>query len=116
VNGGMRRIVNVLVDAGATALDFVDPPEEQSAVTPPAIRAKVDNKKFVGAVEVFYDRAADTYGILLTLTSAGEERVITDVQFDELGMLQVCLGDETWMQAKVTMLKPAGKPKVAAPA
>jgi hypothetical protein len=117
VNGGMRRIVNVLVDAGATALDFVDPPEEQSAVTPPAIRVKVDNKKFVGAVEVFYDRAADTYGILLTPTTAGEERVITDVHFNELGdALQVCVDDETWMQAKVTMLKPARKPKVAAPA
>lgn len=117
VNGGMRRIVNVLVDAGATALDFVDPPEEQSAVTPPAIRVKVDNKKFVGAVEVFYDRAADTYGILLTPTTAGEERVITDVHFNELGdALQACVDDETWMQAKVTMLKPARKPKVAAPA
>lgn len=117
VNGGMRRIVNVLVDAGATALDFVDPPEEQSAVTPPAIRVKVDNKKFVGAVEVFYDRAADTYGILLTPTTAGEERVITDVHFNELGdALQVCVDDETWMQAKVTMQKPARKPKVAEPA
>lgn len=135
VNGGMRRIVNVLVDAGARDLDFVDPPEEQSADTPPAIRAVVASKKFVGVVAVFYDRASDTYGIRVTPTPTAElpqphepgsqadvseragERVIDGVHFDELGdALQMLVDDEAWMQAKVTVVKPARRVKATATA
>lgn len=135
VNGGMRRIVNVLVDAGARDLDFVDPPEEQSADTPPAIRVLVASMKFVGVVAVFYDRASDTYSIRVTPTPAAElpqphepgsqadiseragKRVIDGVHFDELGdALQVLVDDEAWMQAKVTVVKPARKAKATATA
>jgi phage baseplate assembly protein gpV len=99
VNGGMRRVVNVLVDAGAKDLDFVDPPEEKSAETAPAIRAQVETKKFAGGVEIFYDRAADTYGIRLTPAQPGKDGLLmTDIYFDELGdALQVCIDDESWM-------------------
>lgn len=115
VNGGTRRVVNVLVDAGAKDLDFVDPPEEKSAETPPAIRATVATQKFAGSVEIYYDRANDTYGIRLTPTQPDEARDLTDVHFDELGdALQSLIDDETWMQAKVSVLKPARKPKAVA--
>lgn len=116
VNGGMRRVVNVLVDASAKDLDFVDPPEEKSAETAPAIRARVETKKFVGGVEVFYDRAADTYGIRLTPEQPDKDGLLmTDIYFDELGdALQLCIDDESWMEAKVTILKPARKVKAPA--
>lgn len=117
VNGGMRRIVNVLVDAGATDLDFVDPPEEKSAETPPAVVATVATKKFTGRVEIAYDRASDTYEIRLTPADGAEADDMTNIHFDELGdALQLAIDDETWMQAKVTVLKAARKPKATAAA
>ncbi len=117
VNGGMRRVVNVLVDAGAKDLDFVDPPENKSAETPPAIRATVATQKFSGIVEIYYDRANDTYGIRLTPAQPDDPRDLTDIHFDELGdALQSVVDDETWMQAKVTVLKAARKPKAVAAA
>jgi hypothetical protein len=117
VNGGWRRIVNVLVDAGAKDLDFVDPPEEKSAETPPAILATVATQKFAGRVEIFFDRASDTYGLRLTPAEQGDARELTDIHFDELGdALQLAVDDESWMQAKVTVLKAARKPKAAAAA
>ena len=117
VNGGMRRIVNVLVDAGAKDLDFVDPPEEKSADTPPAVVANVATKKFAGRVEIAYDRAADTYDIRLTPAAGGEAEDVSGIHFDELGdALQLAIDDESWMEAKVTVLKAARKPKAAAAA
>lgn len=117
VNGGMRRIVNVLVDAGAKDLDFVDPPEGKSADTPPAVLATVATKKFVGRVEILFDRASDTYGLRLTPADGGEPHEVSDVHFDELGdALQVAVDDETWMQAKITVLKASRKPKATATA
>ena len=117
VNGGMRRIVNVLVDAGAKDLDFVDPPEENSAETPPAVLATVATQKFTGRVEIAYDRASDTYELRLAPADGGDAEAMTDIHFDELGdALQTAIDDETWMQAKVTVLKAARKPKAEAAA
>ena len=117
VNGGMRRIVNVLVDAGAKDLEFVDPPEEKSAETPPAVLAKVATQKFTGRVEIAYNRASDTYELRLTPADGGDAVAMTDIHFDELGdALQAAIDDETWMQAKVTLLKAARKPKAEAAA
>jgi hypothetical protein len=36
-DGSDRKLVNVFIDAGATQLTFVDPPEAKSCDTPPAI-------------------------------------------------------------------------------
>jgi hypothetical protein len=117
VNGGMRRIVNVLVDAGAKDLDFVDPPEEKSAETPPAVLATVETQKFTGRVEIAYDRASDTYELRLAPADGGDAEAMTGIHFDELGdALQTAIDDETWMQAKVTVLKAARKPKAEAAA
>lgn len=74
-------------------------------------------KKFEGRVEILFDRASDTYGLRLTPADGGEPHEVFDVHFDELGdALQVAVDDETWMQAKVTVLKAARKPKAAAAA
>lgn len=114
VNGGMRHIVNVLVDAGAKDLDFVDPPEEKSGEIAPAILATVATRKFEGRVEIAYDRGSDTYEIRLTPANGGDADDMTGIHFDELGdALQLAIDDETWMQAKVTLLKAARKPKAA---
>lgn len=131
VNGGLRRIVNILVDANGRDLDFVDPPEEQGALVAPAIKVNVATKTFVGLVEVFYNRPDDMYGIRLTPTPLEQLQVapaagsgaelnmrlgpmlIEDITFDELGdALLVAIDDEKWAQAKVTVLKPAPKKRL----
>lgn len=132
VNGGLRRIVNILVDANGCDLDFVDPPEEQSALVAPAIKVNVATQTFVGLVEVFYNRPDDMYGIRLTPTPLEQLQVapaagsgaelnmrlgptlIEDITFDELGdALLVAIDDGKWAQAKVTVLKPAPKKRLA---
>ena len=131
VNDGYRRAVNVLVDANAKNLDFVDPPEEETFSKPPAIKASVATTQFVGEVEIFYARGCDTYGIHLRPTpedqlaaplvpgSQAERHMrhgpfsMVDICFDELGdALQVAIDDEGWLKAKVTILKPAPKKRV----
>jgi hypothetical protein len=126
VNDGYRRVVNVLVDANAKNLDFVDPPEDESCAKPPAIKASVATTQFVGEVEIFYDRADDTYGINLHPTpedqlaaplvpgSQAERHMrhgpfsMVNIGFEELGdALQVAIDDQEWLKAKVTNLKRA---------
>jgi hypothetical protein len=132
VNGGLRRIVNILVDATGRDLDFVDPPEEESALVAPAIKVSVATQKFIGQVEIFYNRPDDMYGIRLTPTPLAQLQVappagstaelnmrlgdalIEDITFDELGdALLVAIDDEKWAEAKVTVLKPAPKKRMA---
>lgn len=116
VNAGVRRVVNVLIDANASDLDFNDPPEEQSAVSAPSIKARVATSKFTGAVEVFYTRSDDMYGLRLKSDAGGEE-VIFDIPFTDLGdALLSAIDDETWALAKVTVLKAAPKKRVPATA
>lgn len=131
INGGLRRVVNVLVDANARDLTFVDPADAEVVETPPAVRVSVVTKKFVGQVEVFYDRGIDYYGIRLTpmvapaaadtappsLNSAGDATVIDNISFDELGeVLLDLIDDGTWCLARVTVLKAAPKAKATAAA
>lgn len=113
VDGGLRRIVNVLVDANARDLDFVDPPEHLSMEQPPAIKATVATGKFTGDIQIVYDRAMDYYGIRLQPTT-GEPTTIEDICFDELGATLVdAIDDGTWRLAQTTVLKPAPKPRAA---
>lgn len=126
VNDGYRRVVNVLVDANAKNLDFVDPPEEESAAVPPAISMDVATGKFVGRIVISYNRAVDYYEIRLAPTTASQlatplvsgsqaelkmplgEAAFTDLCFDQLGeALQDAIDDEAWKQARVTMIKAA---------
>ncbi len=98
----------------------------------PAIKVHVATQAFIGQVEIFYNRPDDMYGIRLAPTpleklevapSAGSRAelnmrlgptLIEDITFDELGdALLTAIDDETWAQAKVTVLKPAPKKRVA---
>lgn len=108
VDGGMRRVVNVLVDAGATNLNFIDPKESDSALIAPAITAEVKTAKFQGTVMLGYDRAADTYFIDLSAGPEQEPRRIEDVHFNEVGEHLIdAIDDRAWLKAKVTVLKKA---------
>ncbi len=114
VNGGLRRVVNVLVDANATDLDFNDPPEALSATSPPAIRVNVSTGRFTGAMEIFYDRAQDYYGLHLLPADGSEGSDVTDICFDELGeTLLSAIDDAAWSKANVKMIKPAPKQRGA---
>ena len=118
VNGGLRRVVNVLIDAQARDLSFNDPTEERSCEDPPAIRVHVSSKKFTGSVEIAYDRAADTYRITLTPDLQGTEPLaLENVYFNDLGpVLEEQIDDGEWLKAKVTLLKAAPKKRAIASA
>lgn len=112
VDGGLRYIVNVLVDAGATNLMFTDPVQVESVATPPGMTVQVANSKFTGSVFVGYDRGADTYFIDLTPGEGGDTRRIDDVHFNELGeRLIEAIDDREWLKAKVVITKKAPKKK-----
>lgn len=113
VDGGLRHVVNILVDAGATQLSFNDPSEEDSAVDAPAIRCQVNTAKHRGGIEIGYDRASDTYYVHTTDGKDTIER-LEDVHFDELGPVLIALiDDRAWLKARVTVLKPAPKKRSA---
>lgn len=112
VDGGLRYIVNVLVDAGATNLTFTDPVQEESVAAPPGMAAQIANSKFTGSVFVGYDRGADTYFIDLTAGEGGDTHRIDDVHFNELGdRLIEAIDDREWLKAKVVITKKAPKKK-----
>lgn len=112
VDGGLRRVVNVLIDAGAKDLAFVDPPEEQSAIVAPGITCTVDTEKFKGPVMIGYDRCSDTYFIGLGVTGQDGAGRREDVHFDELGdRLIDAIDDRAWLKAKVNIVKKAPQKK-----
>jgi len=133
VDGGFRRVVNVLVDAGAHDLTFVDPPEESSCEIAPAICCAIDSEHFHGHLAISYDRPSDTYTVTLKPTPLSEltkqpkeggqlwrhaingEASFMDVHFDALGdVLQMAIDDGRWREVKVTVLKPAPKRRTTA--
>lgn len=117
VNGGLRRVVNVLIDANPSELSFNDPLEEDSAVDAPAIRLRVNSDKHRGQVEISYDRCMDTYRIKLTPDDGGQPLEMENVHFNQLGELLIeGIDDGEWVKAKVTMIKAAPKKRTAAAA
>jgi hypothetical protein len=116
---GLRRVVNVIIDAGATELDFVDPPEQDSAEIPPAISFRVANTKLLGKVTIDYDRAMDYYRVHVERVTSGREspakESFTDIDFEQLGpFLEELIDDRSWRQVQVTVLRAAPKQKKAA--
>lgn len=109
LDGGFRKVVNCLVDAGGKGLDFVDPPLEETGTTPPAIRVNVATSKFTGVVEIFYQSCGDQYGIRLCReSSGGADTVLDNIGFEELGeVLQDAIDDGRWRLARVTVLRRA---------
>lgn len=109
VNDDWRRAVNILVDSHCTELDFNDPLEEDSATSPPSIRCRVQTAKVTGALEIAYDRAADTYLIHLQ-PDGGETQTFEDIHFDELGPKLIDLIDDLeWSKVKVTKVSTSSR-------
>jgi len=114
VNGGLRNVASVIKDAGATNIRFVDPLEEESAETPPALVFDVDNKLCQATVTVLYRRVPDCYEIQLQ-NGEGVFAVTQEIFFDQLGSeLIETIDDGAWKMVKTTILKRAKKAKVAA--
>lgn len=108
--GAARKLVSVLIDAGASQLTFVDPPEAQSCDIPPAIAMHFAKAKFAGGqpgdFRIEYDRAMDTYTIIKA--SAGIVEKMQNVHFPDLpDVIVEALDDGTWAKAQVTVLKRA---------
>jgi hypothetical protein len=111
VDGGLRRVVNILTDANPADLDFIDPPDAESGSTPPGLRLRVTTGRFAGTIEIYYDVADDYYGLKL-LPSGGDAQpvVMTDICFDELGQVLLdTIDDGSWAKVDVTVLKAASK-------
>lgn len=109
-DGSDRKVVNVLIDAGASDLTFVDPPEDQSCDTPPAMKMRFAHAKFAGGeageLRIEYDRGMDTYTVVKV--AAGLVEQIKDVHFPELpAVIKDALDDGSWSKVQVTVLKKA---------
>lgn len=116
VDDGMRAPINVLIDANATQLDFIDPGVDCGSLVAPGLRVRVASSKFQGDVTIEYDRGADTYRVILEPQDSLERIVVDDVHFNELGNVLVeSIDDGEWRKAKVTVLKAAPKKKAPAP-
>lgn len=112
VDGGLRHAVNVLVDAGAQDLQFIDPSEADSVDTPPGLSMRIANGKFAGTLYLGYDRGADTYFLELTRADGSDKRRLDDIHFNELGpRLIEEIDDREWLKARVTITKKAPKKK-----
>ncbi len=113
IPGTPRKLVNILTDANPSNLTFNDPAEEDSAIDAPAVRVDVASAKFTGRVEVRYDRASDTYTVLLTPV-IGDAMTLDWIHFDQLGeALLEGIDDGSWLTAKVTMIKAAPKKRAS---
>ena len=111
VNGGLRTVVNVLVDANGSNLTFNDPPEEKSAEDAPAIKLQVKTTKFEGGLQIGYDRASDTFTITLQPSDSSQmPTVLENVYFDDVGNVLIDnIDDGAWLLAKVTLISAAPK-------
>ena len=117
VNGGLRRVVNIMTDANPTNLSFNDPLEEDSAVDAPAIKVHVDTAKHKGQVEISYNRCMDTYSIKLTQDAGSQPLEMDNIHFNQLGEALIDgIDDGEWLKAKVTVIKAAPKKRTAAAA
>ena len=114
---GMRCLSQVLVDAGAclAPVEYVDPGDAYILATPPALKFRVRTAKHEGWIEIRYDRAADTYTVVLTDTDGGLVFEREGVYFDNLAEVVVGLIDDgRWRIATVEILKPAPRRALAA--
>lgn len=113
LDNGMRTVAGLIIDSKARSFKFVDPPEDESATTPPEVSFSVVNGKFCGKVQIQYDRAMDYYRLIFTET--GDPEVIDDVDAFSLGgILHERICDGQWKFAKTTVLKRAPKKKAVA--
>ncbi|MBK7238030.1 MAG: hypothetical protein IPI02_21360 [Sterolibacteriaceae bacterium] len=114
---GMRCLSQVLVDAGAclAPVEYVDPDDSHIIATPPALKFWVHTAKHDGWIEIRYDRATDTYTVVLTGPDGGLVVDEEGVYFDSLAEVVVDLIDDgRWRIATVEILKPAPRRALAA--
>ncbi len=108
VNGGLRKIVNVLVDANGRNLRFVDP--GGSSAEKPAILVDVETAKHKGLVDISYDRGADWYCVRLVPADGTPPQDVEPVYVDQLADVLIDgIDDGEWRKATVTMIKAAPK-------
>jgi hypothetical protein len=101
---GFRRIIHMLVDAGARDFTWVDPKPSRIIETPPAISFSVSTAKFEGRVTILYDRAGDTYMVELHRDGELVDRH-DEVYFDMLGeVLERLIDDGRWRLIDVSVI------------
>lgn len=101
---GRRKIVHMLVDAGASAFTCVDPEPDHIIDTPPEIAFQIDNARFSGRVAIVYDRGLDLYAVESRESDRVLER-IERVDFTALGKtLEYLIDDGRWRRIQITVL------------
>lgn len=114
---GVRRLAQVLVDAGAGSMPIalVDPEPEEIIDTPPSLRFRVATAKVDGWIEYRYDRGLDAYDMVLTDAAGQTIREARTVFFDQIAGTTVdWIDDGTWRIARVEILRPAPRKARAA--
>lgn len=122
---GIRTIAQVLIDAGAIKepvffQDVTDP--ELIIDKPPTVRFRISTQKFDGYLSIVYDRAMDTFTIVLldpqlNEVSKDENQLITLAGDSTIGQKIIGLvDDEQWKLAPVEVLKKAPRQRAAAAA
>jgi hypothetical protein len=114
---GFRTGADILVNANAKNLRFVDPAEDQSANEDarkwPSILCDVATAKFTGELALRYDRGADTFQFDLT-DLQGNQTVREEIHFNEVvSTLLEFIDDGSWNKVQVTLLKKAPKARAA---
>jgi hypothetical protein len=121
----IRTIAQVLIDAGALKeplffQDVVDP--EQIIDKPPTVRFRVSTQKFDGYVSIVYDRAMDSFTVVLldphlNSVSVDEHQFITLEGHSTLGQKIIELVDDgAWKIAPVEVMKKAPRIRATAAA
>ena len=123
---GVRSIAQVLIDAGCLAepVHFQDVPVDADiVVNPPLMRFRVITRKHDGYLEIVYDRALDSFSIVLLDTTKVEVsrqdfQFITPEGISTLGQAIIeAVDDGLWKIASVETLKKAPiRREAAAPA
>ena len=121
----IRTIAQVLIDAGALKepvffQDVTDP--ELIIDKPPTVRFRVTTEKFDGYLSVVYDRAMDTFSIVLADSQLNEiqkddNQLITLEGHSTIGQKIIQLVDDgLWKIAPVEVLKKASRQRAEAAA
>lgn len=121
----IRSITQVMIDAGALLepvffQDVTD--EEQVIANPPTVRFRVQTQKHSGYLSVVYDRAMDSYSILLLDKDLNElqrfdNEFVTLQGISTIGQRIIDLVDDgQWRIAPVEVLKAAPRRREAAAA
>lgn len=101
---GFRRIVHLLVDAGAHDFSTVDPAPEHIVDTPPAISFNVRTTRFTSQVIILYDRSMDLFVVELRRGGALVDRVDL-VDFSSLSeTLERLIDDGHWRRIQINIL------------